>query len=86
MLQDSSEQVKKELARIVGQLSCIQSDLSKLTNTHTEASRPSEMLCCHLSLAAEHTGNVVPSLRASVVKPFLPLLTQQTPSTVKLGM
>eukprot|EP00064_Thunnus_orientalis_P014791 superscaffoldBa00002629_g14838 len=80
---DSSEQVKKELARIVGQLSCIQSELSKLSDTHIEATHPPEILCRRVSLATEHAGNAVPSLRASAVKPFLPLLTQQAPSTVK---
>ncbi|KAM7376136.1 hypothetical protein PAMP_005881 [Pampus punctatissimus] len=82
-LEDSSEQVKKELARIIGQLSCIQSELSKLSDNHTEASRPTEMLCRRLSLATEHAGITVPSLRASVVTPFLPLLKQQAQSTVK---
>ncbi|XP_044230797.1 serine/threonine-protein kinase ATR [Thunnus albacares] len=82
-LEDSSEQVKTELARIVGQLSCIQSELSKLSDTHVEATHPPEILCRRVSLATEHAGNAVPSLRASVVKPFLPLLTQQAPSTVK---
>lgn len=85
-LDDSSEQVKKELARIVGQLSCIQSELSKLSDTNTDATRPPEILCRRLGLATEHAGNEVPSLRASVVKPFLPLLTQQAPSTVKQGI
>ncbi|KAM7403386.1 hypothetical protein PAMA_004031 [Pampus argenteus] len=82
-LEDGSEQVKKELARIVGQLSCIQSELSKLSDNYTEATRPPEILCRRLSLATEHAGITVPSLRASVVKPFLPLLKQQAPSTVK---
>uniref|UniRef100_A0AAX7TJ54 Serine/threonine-protein kinase ATR n=1 Tax=Astatotilapia calliptera TaxID=8154 RepID=A0AAX7TJ54_ASTCA len=58
-LEDSSEQVKKELARIIGQLSCLQSELSN------------------------HAGKAVPSLKASVVRPFLPLLRPQAPSTVK---
>ncbi|XP_062295726.1 serine/threonine-protein kinase ATR [Scomber scombrus] len=82
-LQDSSERVKEELARIVGQLSCIQSELSKLSDTHIEVTPLPEMLCRRLSLATEHAGNTMPSLRTFVVRPFLPLLTQQTPSTVK---
>ncbi|XP_049452852.1 serine/threonine-protein kinase ATR [Epinephelus fuscoguttatus] len=82
-LEDSSEQVKKELARVIGQLSCIQSELSQLSDTHTESTHPSERLCHQLSLAAEHAGNSPPSLRASVVRPFLPLLKQQAPSSVK---
>ncbi|KAL7381001.1 hypothetical protein ABVT39_026873 [Epinephelus coioides] len=82
-LEDSSEQVKKELARVIGQLSCIQSELSQLSDTHTESTHPSEGLCHQLSLAAEHAGNSPPSLRASVVRPFLPLLKQQAPSSVK---
>ncbi|XP_033469705.1 serine/threonine-protein kinase ATR [Epinephelus lanceolatus] len=82
-LEDSSEQVKKELARVIGHLSCIQSELSQLSDTHTESTHPSERLCHQLSLAAEHAGNSPPSLRASVVRPFLPLLKQQAPSSVK---
>uniref|UniRef100_A0A8C3AR75 Serine/threonine-protein kinase ATR n=1 Tax=Cyclopterus lumpus TaxID=8103 RepID=A0A8C3AR75_CYCLU len=34
-MEDSSEQVKKALARIIGQLSCIQSELSQLSDTRT---------------------------------------------------
>ncbi|XP_042356809.1 serine/threonine-protein kinase ATR [Plectropomus leopardus] len=82
-LEDSSEQVKKELARIIGQLSCIQSELSQLRDTHTESTRPPKILCHQLSLTTEHAGNTPPSLRASVVRPFLLLLKHQAPSTVK---
>ncbi|XP_049917731.1 serine/threonine-protein kinase ATR [Epinephelus moara] len=82
-LEDSSEQVKKELARVIGQLSCIQSELSQLSDTRTESTHPSERLCHQLSLAAEHAGSSPPCLRASVVRPFLPLLKQQAPSSVK---
>ena len=84
-LEDSSEQVKKELARIIGQLSCIQSQLSQLSETHAESTRPPQILCHQLSLAAEHAGNTCPSLRATVVRPFLPLLKKQAPSSVKQG-
>ncbi|CAJ1074374.1 serine/threonine-protein kinase ATR [Xyrichtys novacula] len=82
-LEDGSDQVKKELARIVGQLSCIQSELSQLGVSHTDSTHPPKMLCHQLTLAAEHTGNNCPSLRANVVRPFLPLLGRQTPSCVK---
>ncbi|KAM9842902.1 serine/threonine-protein kinase ATR [Aulostomus maculatus] len=82
-LEDSSEQVKKELAGIVGQLSCIHSQLSQLSDTHTESAGPTKLLCHRLSLATEHAGNAVPLLRATTVKPFLPLLRQQSPSSVK---
>uniref|UniRef100_A0A7N8WRQ2 Serine/threonine-protein kinase ATR n=1 Tax=Mastacembelus armatus TaxID=205130 RepID=A0A7N8WRQ2_9TELE len=82
-LEDSSVQVKKELARIIGQLSCIQSELSHLTVNYTESISPPKILCLHLGLAAEHAGNTAPSLRASVVKPFLQLLRQQEPSIIK---
>lgn len=75
--------MRKELARIVGQLSCIQLELSQLSDTHTEST--TEILCHKLSLASEHAGNTFPSLRTSVVKPFLPLLRQQQPSSVKQG-
>uniref|UniRef100_A0A8D0AT17 Serine/threonine-protein kinase ATR n=1 Tax=Sander lucioperca TaxID=283035 RepID=A0A8D0AT17_SANLU len=82
-LEDSSEQVMKELARIIGQLSCIQSELSQLSDTHTESTCHPEILCHQLSLATEHAGNTIPSIRAAVVKPFLPLLKKQAPSSVK---
>ncbi|XP_041809950.1 serine/threonine-protein kinase ATR [Chelmon rostratus] len=82
-LEDSSEQVKKELARTIGQLSCIQSELSQLTDTHKESTPLPEILCHQLCLATKHAGSTSPSLRATVVRPFLPLLRQQAPSSVK---
>lgn len=81
-MEDSSEQVKKELARILGHLSCIQSRLSKLN----ESRSTHEILCQKLSLASEHGQDTFPSLGASFVKPFLPLLRQQAPSSVKQGI
>uniref|UniRef100_A0A3Q3H1G2 Serine/threonine-protein kinase ATR n=1 Tax=Labrus bergylta TaxID=56723 RepID=A0A3Q3H1G2_9LABR len=82
-LEDSSEPVMKELARTIGQLSCIQSDLSQLSVSHTDAAHLTEILCNRLTLATEHAGNTCPTLRASVVRAFLPLLRQQAPSSVK---
>lgn len=81
-LEDSSEQVKRELARVVGQLSCLQSDTSHLSGIQSS----SELLCQTLSLASEHAETTIPSLRASFAKPFLPLLAQQSPSSVKQGI
>uniref|UniRef100_A0A8C3GAN8 Serine/threonine-protein kinase ATR n=1 Tax=Cyclopterus lumpus TaxID=8103 RepID=A0A8C3GAN8_CYCLU len=83
MMEDSSEQVKKALARIIGQLSCIQSELSQLSDTRTGSAPLPEILCHQLGLAAEHSGNACPSLRATFVRPFLPLLKQEAPSSVK---
>ncbi|CAB1433197.1 unnamed protein product [Pleuronectes platessa] len=82
-LDDSSEQVRKELARIIGQLSCIQADLSLLGDTQVASSCLPKNLCLRLSLAAEHVGNACPSLKATFIRPFLPLLREQTPSSVK---
>ncbi|XP_031592853.2 serine/threonine-protein kinase ATR isoform X3 [Oreochromis aureus] len=82
-LEDSSEQVKKELARIIGQLSCLQSELSSLSDIHTDSTGLPKILCLSCSLEADHAGKAVPSLKASVVRPFLPLLRPQAPSTVK---
>lgn len=82
---DGSEQVKKELASIVGQLSCIQAEVSVLTGRHRKDTCPDTTLCLRLALAAKHAGNLSPSLRATVVRPFLPLLRQQSPSSVKQG-
>uniref|UniRef100_A0A4W6DWN3 Serine/threonine-protein kinase ATR n=1 Tax=Lates calcarifer TaxID=8187 RepID=A0A4W6DWN3_LATCA len=83
LLGDSSEQVKRELARTIGQLSCIQSELSLLSDTHAGSTCLPKILCHHLSLATEHAGSAYPSLRATVVRPFLPLLKQEAPSSVK---
>ncbi|XP_056250377.1 serine/threonine-protein kinase ATR [Seriola aureovittata] len=82
-LEDSSEQVKKELARSIGQLSCIQSGVSLLSDAQAESPCLPRILSLRLSLATEHAGNALPSLRATFVRPFLPLLRQQAPSSVK---
>uniref|UniRef100_A0A3B4Z4L9 Serine/threonine-protein kinase ATR n=1 Tax=Stegastes partitus TaxID=144197 RepID=A0A3B4Z4L9_9TELE len=80
---DGSEQVKKELARTIGQLSCIQSELSKLSDVHMGSTCLPKILCLRRSLATEHSGKAAPSLRASIVKPFLSLLRPEAPSSVK---
>nr|XP_020472290.1 serine/threonine-protein kinase ATR isoform X1 [Monopterus albus] len=82
-LDDSSELVRSELARIIGQLSCIQSEVSHLGVTQTESICLPKILCRRLSLATEHDGNTFPFLTASVVKPFLKLLRPEAPSSVK---
>ncbi|CAN9502464.1 unnamed protein product [Ophioblennius macclurei] len=82
-LEDSSEHVKKELARIVGQLSCIQSELSQLADRQPESTARPRIFCLRCELTAEHAGGEEPSLRVSTVKPFLPLLKPQAPSSVK---
>ncbi|XP_061551565.1 serine/threonine-protein kinase ATR [Phycodurus eques] len=79
-LEDGSEKVQRELAGIVGQLSCIQSGRSLLCD---DAPCPEELVCLRLCLAAEHPGSAPPSLTASFVKPFLPLLRPQAPNSVK---
>lgn len=81
-LEDSSEQVKRELAGVVGQLSCLQSGTSHLSGIQS----CSELFCQTLGLAPEHAGTSIPCLGASFVKPFLPLLAQQSPSSVKQGI
>ncbi|XP_054597718.2 serine/threonine-protein kinase ATR isoform X1 [Nothobranchius furzeri] len=83
MLEDTSEQVKMELARIVGQLSCISSGLSELCDIRVESPCPPKILCLCCSLAAEHAGKEKASLKASIIRPFLPLLRPQCPSRVK---
>lgn len=85
LLEDESEQVKVALARIVGHLSCVQSELSKLCNSDVEASCHSKVLCLRWILAAQHAGNKAPSLKAAIVKPFIALLRPQAASCVKLG-
>ncbi|KAM8833099.1 serine/threonine-protein kinase ATR [Synchiropus picturatus] len=80
-LEDDSELVKKEIARIVGHLSCVQSGLSALTSSQSKC----PVLCRRLHLTAQHSGDTVPSLKASFVKPFLPLLGAKAPSAVKLA-
>lgn len=81
--EDESEQVKVELARIVGDLSCVQSGLSTLI--HKEHSSPPKFLCFHCRLKTEHDGKVEPSLSVSVIKQFLSLLGSQATSGVKQG-
>ncbi|RVE57450.1 hypothetical protein OJAV_G00216500 [Oryzias javanicus] len=79
--EDKSEQVKVELARIVGDLCCVQSGLSTLR--HKEHIRHSKFLCFRCGLETEHDGKVEPSLSASVVKQFLSLLGPQATSDIK---
>ncbi|XP_038156648.1 serine/threonine-protein kinase ATR isoform X1 [Cyprinodon tularosa] len=85
LLEDKSEQVKVELARIVGQLSCIQSELSKLSDSDIEPMPLPKVLCLRWSLVTDHAGNKTPSLKASVVKPFLTLLRPQAANSFKLA-
>ncbi|XP_012731184.2 serine/threonine-protein kinase ATR [Fundulus heteroclitus] len=85
LLADQSEQVKVELARSVGQLTCIQSELSKLCDSAVKSAFLPEVLCLRWSLVTEHPGNKAPALEASVVKPFLTLLSPQAASCVKLA-
>uniref|UniRef100_M4A4B4 Serine/threonine-protein kinase ATR n=1 Tax=Xiphophorus maculatus TaxID=8083 RepID=M4A4B4_XIPMA len=85
LLEDESEQVKVALARIVGHLSCVQSELSKLCDSDVEATCHSKVLCLRWILAAQHAGNKAPSLKAAVVKPFIALLRPQAASCVKLA-
>lgn len=83
LLDDSSENVRRELARIVGHLSCVQSGLSLLSH---DAGHAEELVCHGLCLATEHLGGAPPSLTAAFVKPFLPLLGPLAPSSVKQGL
>ncbi|KAM4723913.1 serine/threonine-protein kinase ATR [Anableps anableps] len=85
LLEDKSEHVKVELARIVGQLSCIQSELSKLCDSNVELTCLPRVLCLRWSLVTQHAGNKASYLKASVVKPFLALLRPQAASCVKLA-
>ncbi|XP_049596564.1 serine/threonine-protein kinase ATR [Syngnathus scovelli] len=81
-LEDGSENVLRELAGIVGHLSCVQSGLS-LLRVRDNADHPEELVCLGLFLTTEHPGGPPPTLTASFVKPFLPLLGPQAPSSVK---
>ncbi|KAJ0008617.1 hypothetical protein NQD34_016032 [Periophthalmus magnuspinnatus] len=83
-LEDSSAQVKQELSRIVGHLSCIQSEVSELSDTNTSHC-PSSISCHRICLSDKHKGYTGELLKASFVQPFLPLLQQQAPSSVKLA-
>ncbi|XP_067098811.1 serine/threonine-protein kinase ATR [Osmerus mordax] len=81
-LDDSSNLVKAELARIAGQLTCVQSGSSQLTVIHTELLTLPTILCSGLSLSTEHAGKTV-TLKADVIRPLLPLLHPQTHCSVK---
>lgn len=80
-LKDGSERVRRELAGIVDQLSCLRSDSSQLTVTHDAP----EMLCYKLRLASEHAGSSA-NLKCSFLKPFLQLLKVDAPSSTKQGI
>uniref|UniRef100_A0A3P9P5C8 Serine/threonine-protein kinase ATR n=1 Tax=Poecilia reticulata TaxID=8081 RepID=A0A3P9P5C8_POERE len=82
---DESERVKVALARIVGHLSCVQSELPKLCDSNVAATCRPKVLCLRWSLAVQHAGNKAPSLKAAVVKPFIALLRPQAASCVKLA-
>lgn len=82
-LKDASERVRRELAGIVDQLSCLRSESSQLTLTHAAAP---EILCRQLCLASEHAGSSPADLRCSFLKPFLQLLRTDAPSSVKQGI
>ncbi|KAK0130626.1 Serine/threonine-protein kinase atr [Merluccius polli] len=84
-LEDSSEQVREELARTMGQLTCIQSQCSQLAVSHAASppAPPPRILCSQLGLAAEHAGKPAATLGASVIRPYLSLLGHQSPSGVK---
>ena len=84
-LDDSSNLVKAELARIAGHLTCVQSGSSQLTVIHTELSTLPTILCSGLSLSTEHAGKTV-TLKADVIRPLLPLLHPQTHCSVKQGV
>ncbi|KAJ3613478.1 hypothetical protein NHX12_019727 [Muraenolepis orangiensis] len=87
-LEDSSEQVREELARTLGQLTCIQSQCSQLAarQAWSPPAPPPRILCSLVGLAAEHAGRPAASLEASVMRPYLPLLAPQSPSGVKKAL
>lgn len=80
-LKDGSEQVRRELAGIVDQLSCLRSESSQLTVTPDAP----EILCHKLRLTSEHAGSSPANLKCSFLKPFLQLLKVEAPSSVKQG-
>ncbi|XP_030212900.1 serine/threonine-protein kinase ATR [Gadus morhua] len=84
-LEDSSEQVREELARTLGQLTCIQSHCSKLAAIRSVSPQapPPRILCSRLGLASEHARETEASVAASVIRPYLALLGGQSPSGVK---
>lgn len=84
-LEDSAVQVKQELARVIGHLSCIQSEASELSDTKTKSYSPFSIACHRLSLATNHKETTAALLKASFVRPFLPLIQQQAPSCIKLA-
>lgn len=85
LLKDDSVQVQQQLAKIIGDLSCIHSEVSELSDTQTDTSCSPAIVCHRLSLATKHKVNTVAFLKASFVRPFLLLLRQQAPSSVKLA-
>ncbi|KAG5847372.1 hypothetical protein ANANG_G00125340 [Anguilla anguilla] len=83
-LQDSSVQVKTELAGITGQLACCLAENSQLSVPRDETGPPGAFLCTRLSVSAVHQGKAT-AIGASIFTPFLALLRPDADSAVKLA-
>ncbi|KAG9343603.1 hypothetical protein JZ751_013773 [Albula glossodonta] len=83
-LQDSSVQVKRELAGITGQLACCLAENSQLRVPLVQPDPPDTFLCTRLSVDALHS-NKATAIGASIFTPFLALLKPDSHSTVKLA-
>uniref|UniRef100_A0AAY5KRD1 Serine/threonine-protein kinase ATR n=1 Tax=Esox lucius TaxID=8010 RepID=A0AAY5KRD1_ESOLU len=82
ILEDTSEQVRAELASISGHLTCVLSGTSKITVNHAEPLPLPTILCSRLGLVAEHIEKPTP-IGASIIKPLLPLLQSSCSSSAK---
>ncbi|KAJ8357162.1 hypothetical protein SKAU_G00199560 [Synaphobranchus kaupii] len=83
-LQDSSVQVRRELAGITGQLACCLAENSELSDPQAEPGLPQAFLCPRLAVSAVHRGKAT-TIEASIFMPFLALLKADTDSAVKLA-
>ncbi|KAL6468384.1 hypothetical protein MHYP_G00240610 [Metynnis hypsauchen] len=80
-LQDTSSQVKTELAGITGALLCCLSESSQLRLSEGNKA-PSDFLCARVSVSDAHSGRPT-TIGASILTPFLQLLRPSEDQKVK---
>ncbi|XP_063122216.1 serine/threonine-protein kinase ATR isoform X2 [Rattus norvegicus] len=84
-VKDDSHVVKKEFASVLGQLVCTLHGMFYLTSSSVEPFfGPVDLFCKNLKATSQHECSSS-QVKASVCKPFLFLLTKNTPSPVKLA-
>ncbi|XP_031199912.1 serine/threonine-protein kinase ATR [Mastomys coucha] len=84
-VKDDSDVVKKEFASVLGQLVCTLHGIFYLTSSSVEPFfEHVDLFCKNLKATSQHECSSF-QVKASICKPFLFLLTKNTPSPVKLA-